>query len=699
MNNTNHLNRAANAHDTLLKPSSRFRQSIFATRRVLLLFAIFFSCCIVFITLGLSLLYYTLVIPLYQVLVAFIPWSIVFIMLIFLFTKALFTIFKLLQSKPLFFDPTNIRITEKTQPEIFALIHEICEKIQAPLPNKVYLNASADAYIFYGKAPGIFKNKLPQKNLVIGLGLINALTVSQFKAVLAHEMTHLKQNSTALGWYTAAVKETMEEIFDHIKTLEMKAQNTRLSILKVEMQFFRVLRKFLRYWYRKIHQRHIDLNRAMELNADMHAVVISGSNQIIAALFYINKYQKVLNYTISQLLKATEFKLFTTDIFYHQKRFAKKLKDASNQSDISDSEENMGTLFALDQSNHDLYPPFEERVRQANDHFIEGEQDHSPAWSLFRNRKSLKERTTKKMYQSNGYFPESSRYREAEAIHEKIEYCIDTLDLRDKCRLIYHDRVVNPFPLHDAERNAIHAFPTTTSIQQAYAQIFDGELIDKIENLKAIQKRINLYTCANVADGSSSIMDAVFDLKTWNDIQRNAIAEKNELNNQYFKAFDQQLFLLYVAMSLNQARTNTDLYFQYCDFINELVALKRNLERIQLDLDTLNIEVQGFQKKITGENYERYMTRWETCLESFHQAIAQTDEVQIPLLDNIAKGKLSEYFLSNKTWPKKPKVRVVIQEMGKVIAEANKKWCYIYSQSWDKILLIQEDIYQRFQQS
>src|SRR5262249_56724551 len=39
------------------------------------------------------------------------------------------------------------------------------------------------------------------KDLLIGLGLVNVLTLSEFKSVLAHEFGHFAQKSTRLGGY------------------------------------------------------------------------------------------------------------------------------------------------------------------------------------------------------------------------------------------------------------------------------------------------------------------------------------------------------------------------------------------------------------------------------------------------------------------------------------------------------------------
>ncbi|MBK9265656.1 MAG: M48 family metallopeptidase [Polyangiaceae bacterium] len=71
-------------------------------------------------------------------------------------------------------------------------------------PHRVFLSSRVNAGVFYDLS---FINLLvpTRKNLEIGLGLVNTLTLSEFTVVLAHEFGHFAQRSMAVGrWvYTA----------------------------------------------------------------------------------------------------------------------------------------------------------------------------------------------------------------------------------------------------------------------------------------------------------------------------------------------------------------------------------------------------------------------------------------------------------------------------------------------------------------
>jgi Zn-dependent protease with chaperone function len=64
----------------------------------------------------------------------------------------------------------------------------------------VFLNPEVNASAFYEQSLLGLLRPVP-KNLLLGLGLVNVLTLSEFKAVLAHEFGHFSQSRMKLGSY------------------------------------------------------------------------------------------------------------------------------------------------------------------------------------------------------------------------------------------------------------------------------------------------------------------------------------------------------------------------------------------------------------------------------------------------------------------------------------------------------------------
>ena len=97
-------------------------------------------------------------------------------------------------------NPANVEIKEEQFPKLFAFIRQLCEDTGAPFPKKVIVSSEINAAVFYNST--VWSLFLPvRKNLLIGLGLVNGLNLSEFKAVLAHEFGHFRQGSMKLGSY------------------------------------------------------------------------------------------------------------------------------------------------------------------------------------------------------------------------------------------------------------------------------------------------------------------------------------------------------------------------------------------------------------------------------------------------------------------------------------------------------------------
>jgi len=105
----------------------------------------------------------------------------------------------------------RIEVTEEEQPRLFAFLRQLCADTGCRFPRAVYLTADVNAAVFYPRS--VLSLLVPRrKNLLIGLGLVNALNVSELKAVLAHEFGHFSQSSMKLGQYVYVANEVVRDI-------------------------------------------------------------------------------------------------------------------------------------------------------------------------------------------------------------------------------------------------------------------------------------------------------------------------------------------------------------------------------------------------------------------------------------------------------------------------------------------------------
>src|SRR6266540_6449591 len=78
----------------------------------------------------------------------------------------------------------RLEITEDEQPVLFGFIHQLCEELDAPEPNRVFVSTDVNAAVMPRSSLINLINE-PKKDLLIGLGLVNCVNLSEFKSVMA----------------------------------------------------------------------------------------------------------------------------------------------------------------------------------------------------------------------------------------------------------------------------------------------------------------------------------------------------------------------------------------------------------------------------------------------------------------------------------------------------------------------------------
>src|SRR5207302_1007977 len=106
----------------------------------------------------------------------------------------------------------HIEITEDEHPILFGFIHQLCEELGAPEPHKVFVSPDVNAAVMPRTSLlNLFVE--PKKDLLIGMGLVNCVNLSEFKAVLAHEFGHFSQSAMASS-YTYVASRIIGDLVD-----------------------------------------------------------------------------------------------------------------------------------------------------------------------------------------------------------------------------------------------------------------------------------------------------------------------------------------------------------------------------------------------------------------------------------------------------------------------------------------------------
>jgi Zn-dependent protease with chaperone function len=110
------------------------------------------------------------------------------------------------QSMPL----SDREIQRSEFPELFTLIDELSLKLKAPKIHHVVINYDHNAAIY--QTPHLGWQEWHQNYLLLGLPLLQSLTLEQFTATLAHELGHLANNDSSFTGYIFRVRRMWEQL-------------------------------------------------------------------------------------------------------------------------------------------------------------------------------------------------------------------------------------------------------------------------------------------------------------------------------------------------------------------------------------------------------------------------------------------------------------------------------------------------------
>jgi len=295
-------------------------------------------------------------------------------------------------------------------PELFAFVYRIADEARAPRPHKIFVSTSVNAAVFYDLS--VWSLLLPtRKNLLIGLGLVNALTLDEFKAVLAHEFGHFAQRSMRVGtWvYVArqvisdlvARRDRLDRLLSHASYFDMRfawiAWILRLIVWSIRSVFdsgFRLLVLLERA-----------LSREMEFQADLVAVSLTGSDSLIHALHRLSAADEALGRAYDIAIAQAQQEAAPGDLFAVQQRVLERRRELLHDPSLGVPP----PLPALDRASHRLFdegaadvprmwsthPPNADREANAKRRYVASNFDERSPWLLFANARAVRVAATR----------------------------------------------------------------------------------------------------------------------------------------------------------------------------------------------------------------------------------------------------------------------------------------------------------------
>jgi heat shock protein HtpX len=173
------------------------------------------------------------------------------------------------------FEAPGLLLDRSIHPRLFAELDTIAAALNEKLPREVYLIGDANAFVAdRGGIVGFGSRRV----LGIGLPLLTILTVSQFRAVLAHEFGHYYGGDTSLGPWVYKTKSSIIRIFENIGSVRQLARIAILGLMYV------VVTTLLKWYFIGFLRAINFVSRRQEYRADELACLIAGRQNLIAGL-------------------------------------------------------------------------------------------------------------------------------------------------------------------------------------------------------------------------------------------------------------------------------------------------------------------------------------------------------------------------------------------------------------------------------
>jgi Zn-dependent protease with chaperone function len=313
------------------------------------------------------------------------------------------------------FDVEDIEITRQEQPKLFEFIDRLADEARAPRAHKVYLSARVNAAVFYDLS--LLNLIIPsKKNLEIGLGLVNVVTLGELKAVLAHEFGHFAQRSMAVGrWvyisqqiagHIVARRDALDKLLARLSRFDLRIAwvGWILSIIVWS------IRSMMDVLFRGVLLAQRALSRQMEFQADLVAVSLTGSDALIHALHKLSAADDAWDKALSFANTECGAKRGITDLFAVQTRIIERMREILNQpmygqvpplpDTARDSHRVFKTELAQPPRMWGTHPPSADREHNAKQRYVSAPVDERSAWEVFRDPQSLKEQMSAHVFRN-----------------------------------------------------------------------------------------------------------------------------------------------------------------------------------------------------------------------------------------------------------------------------------------------------------
>ena len=576
--------------------------------------------------------------------------------------------------KPFFRRPPKERnfwaeIDSTEHPRLHAFLKQLCRETGADFPHRIYLGWEVNACVFYDDDLRCLFLPTP-KNLQIGLGLLNVLNLSEFKAVLAHEFGHFTQKSMRVGSYVYIANRFMIDLVagrDWLDDLVLRLRRYRNvvgALASVCWGIFWLFRQVLTGCFYGINFLGRALSREKEFHADRVAVSVAGSDAIVHGLYRLEFAGQALGQAGRELQIASQHELYTNDLFYHQTRAAdylRRVRDDPTLGDpppVPDGKGPPDDLFTEEEhgvtSKWDSHPSMHDREQSVKEVYLRAAVDERSPWLLFDDAGAVRERVTRRFYRcAYGLGRDDADFEPAERVQAFIdaEHAETTYDKRYQGA--YDGRFIDPGAT-EALEGEVQRDPWKPEIlSRNYQRLFGPEFRERTREYLLLYKEREILKRVQNDARQGKVESFLFRDRSYRPASVKRLTKKVE--DQYreelrwLAARDRMVYLIHYQMAREVGRATANELASRYRFHLKLQQILCNLIAQQTSLQLVLAVLNNTRPPLAQSVFQDVRERLRKAHEILELCLRTAFQLRLPRLENMTEGAPLSGFLLPRT--------------------------------------------------
>jgi Zn-dependent protease with chaperone function len=391
-------------------------------------------------------------------------------------------------------DAGQIEIKPDQQPRLWAFLQALAQRAGAPRPHRVFVSARVNAAVFSDVSLLNLFRPAP-KNLEIGLALVNGLSLGELHAVLAHEFGHFAQRSMAVGRWVYMAQQIAAQLVGRRDAFDRFISGLSRSDPRVAWFGWLLggvvwsIRALIDTAFQGVVLMQRALSREMEMNADLVAVSLTGSDALVHALHRLQTADEAWGRAQGFALSQKNRKLLVPDVFALQSLVVEHLGQLLNEPDYGQvpaparAGDAQYRLFKPELAQPPQmwlsHPLNHEREANAKRNYLPADIDQRSAWDLFDDAAALRMQVSAHWLGEPG---DDCTLQSPEAALAGLHEQFDRVYFQGRYRGIYFGRSITRCA---AEVSALLDPPQSVSVASLDA-LYPASLIDDMVHLRGL---------------------------------------------------------------------------------------------------------------------------------------------------------------------------------------------------------------------